>query len=237
MNRPQPSHRSLSPSTRKQLARYALAAAAAGASALALASPASAGIVYQPVGATVNLADPLWAVQLPLNSAIQPASISIDLTRSQFGSSAFLSILRAAGSNDGVDPAMLPAGAQVSAALPLTPLASLVSHLSIHSSLGVVSIMSSFGPWTGGGPGYLGFEFNVGAGEQFGWVGLDVQYPNEAQVTGFAYETTPGVGIEAGERPATAVPEPGTLGLLALGCLGLALLEAKRRAATKGAAR
>lgn len=73
---------------------------------------------------------------------------------------------------------------------------------------------------------YVGLTFPAGANNHFGWVRVDVN--NAAKtllIKDWGYETTPSVGIPAG------VPEPGTLGMLAAGGLGLAALRKKRQAA------
>jgi hypothetical protein len=77
------------------------------------------------------------------------------------------------------------------------------------------------------GRGYIGFSFDAGAGTQYGWlqVKMETGVPHNAfTVVDYAYA---GVGerIYAGQP----VPEPGSLGLLATGGIGLLLWRRKRR--------
>ena len=69
---------------------------------------------------------------------------------------------------------------------------------------------------------YLGVRFDIGGGYQYGWIGVN-RIGFELEAFAWGYETTPGVSIPAG-----AVPEPGTLAMLALGAG--ALLRRKRPA-------
>jgi hypothetical protein len=72
--------------------------------------------------------------------------------------------------------------------------------------------------WLGTGEGYLGFRFDSGSGMQYGWMRLrmDEGAPgNSFTVLDYAYGDV-GDMVSAG-----AIPEPGSLGLLALGGLGL----------------
>ena len=81
--------------------------------------------------------------------------------------------------------------------------------------------------------GYMGVEFKDAASNPFfGWVDLATKAYDpadlasyEVTVYGYAYETVSGQGIAAG---ATAVPEPDSLALLAVGAAGL--LARKRKA-------
>jgi len=73
--------------------------------------------------------------------------------------------------------------------------------------------------------GYLGFEFTDSTGLHFGWAYLSLDpHATTGVLSEFAYDTIPGQAIEAGQ---TSTPEPGTLGLLALGALGLGLWRRK----------
>lgn len=92
-----------------------------------------------------------------------------------------------------------------------------------------------------GTPGYIGLRFSLGPeGEQsvhFGYAKVGVNaYPTggseapltaEVQVYSAAYEAEAGADIAI---PGEAVPEPGTLGMLALGAAGLVALRLRRRA-------
>ena len=80
--------------------------------------------------------------------------------------------------------------------------------------------------WKSPGQGYIGFEFNAGAGEQYGWVSVTTEGTagdNVFTINSYAYGDVGDV-VLAGE-----VPEPGSLGLLAVGGAGL-LAWRKRRA-------
>ncbi len=67
---------------------------------------------------------------------------------------------------------------------------------------------------------YLGVGFDLGAGDQYGWLGV-VRTGMELELFAWGYETEPGVSIIAG------VPEPGTLAVLVLG--GVVLAGCRRR--------
>lgn len=87
-----------------------------------------------------------------------------------------------------------------------------------------------------GGPpstGYLGLKFKIAGQDHFGWVRISIApvaapTPRFLTVHDAAYETVPGVGIPAG---ATGIPEPASLGLLALGSLGLTTMRRRKSAA------
>ncbi len=79
--------------------------------------------------------------------------------------------------------------------------------------------------------GFLGVKFMIAGQDHFGWVRMTVDgnvglTPNAITLHDLAYETTPGVGIAAG-----AVPEPGGLGLLALGGIGVTAMRRRKKAA------
>jgi hypothetical protein len=82
-----------------------------------------------------------------------------------------------------------------------------------------------------GGPaatGYLGFRFRIGTDDHYGWVRISVEpaglpSPRFVTVHDAAYETLPNTGLVAG------VPEPASLGLLALGGTGLTAMRRRRQ--------
>ncbi len=72
---------------------------------------------------------------------------------------------------------------------------------------------------------YAGFQFSAADGLHYGWLFLNVN-AGVIDFTGAAYESTPGVAIAAG-----AIPEPGTMAMLALGAVGVLGATIKRRRA------
>jgi hypothetical protein len=73
---------------------------------------------------------------------------------------------------------------------------------------------------------YLGFEFLIGGKKHYGWARIEFNgfnFQRSASVLGYAYETTPGKAIRAGdEGPQTnASTQPATLGALAAGASAL----------------
>lgn len=73
--------------------------------------------------------------------------------------------------------------------------------------------------WKTAGTGFIGFRFNGGTGIEYGWARLTVSgtTANTFTVVDYAWGDA-GTPIATGQ---TAVPEPGSLGLLALGASGL----------------
>lgn len=84
-------------------------------------------------------------------------------------------------------------------------------------------------PWANvenGSSHYLGFKFIISGQPHLGWVELSMEKPDPSfTVLGYAWETSPGVSIQAGETP-----EPSSLLLFAAGAAGIAALRRKRRA-------
>ncbi len=75
-----------------------------------------------------------------------------------------------------------------------------------------------------GVPTYLGVYFPVDDGTHYGWIGVVRQNTLELDAFAWGYETEAGVPIAAG-----AVPEPGTLSLLACGLIGLLCYAWRKR--------
>jgi len=71
---------------------------------------------------------------------------------------------------------------------------------------------------------YLGVRFDLGSGDQYGWIGV-VRTGPDLDAFAWGYETDPGVPIEAG----ALVPEPGSLAMLAVGAAAMA--RRRRRSA------
>jgi hypothetical protein len=79
------------------------------------------------------------------------------------------------------------------------------------------------------GVGFIGFRFNVGNGMQFGWARVDMAGApdNSFTLVDYAWGDA-GDAIRAGQ---TVIPEPGSLGLLAVGAVGLVFWRKRRAAA------
>ena len=97
----------------------------------------------------------------------------------------------------------------------------------VDSSWGGVSVRSTpdgqyprLGVWRGNfglnGEVFIAFRLPTAGGYQYGWIGIDTDPANPEKfvprLTGWAYQTQPGLSITAG-----AVPEPGTLALAGIG--------------------
>lgn len=85
--------------------------------------------------------------------------------------------------------------------------------------------------WLTPGTGFVGFKFNGGAGVEYGWARINMTSgtpENEFIVVDYAWADA-GTAIQTGQ---TAVPEPGSLGLLAVGAAGLLLWRKSRAKAS-----
>ncbi len=104
---------------------------------------------------------------------------------------------------------------------------------------GTVNRMASnglHGKWKTAGTGFLGFEFNPGGGVEYGWARVTIggggtKAYSKMTLVDYAYGT-PGQAITAGQ---TAVPEPASLGLLAVGAVGLFCIRGAKKGKTSSA--
>ena len=85
--------------------------------------------------------------------------------------------------------------------------------------------------FTAPGTGYVGFQFDLGGGTQYGYAEVVVNGVPDNRAT-FVQYSWGGVGesITAGQI-ANVVPEPGALGILALGAVGVGAWRRRRQAA------
>ena len=102
-----------------------------------------------------------------------------------------------------------------------------------------------YGPWAHGGNGFLGLRFAVDGEIHYGWAELKVRDLYQTRLAygellvAYAYDTVPNQPIFAGEglletgSPDSVTPEPGTLGLLALGSLGLGFWRRRKAVANQ----
>ena len=100
------------------------------------------------------------------------------------------------------------------------------------TSFGTLAFRGGYGndQWLDAGIGFVGLRFNTGAGVQYGWVRLNMNGSPDNSFTMVDY-----AWADLGENIVTGqVPEPGSLGLLALGALGLVAWRKQRAKAEKG---
>jgi hypothetical protein len=89
----------------------------------------------------------------------------------------------------------------------------------------------AFGFWFDAVNEFVALEFDIAGQSHYGWARLSVSGSSDVNTAGtatlhdWAYESIPGAQIRTGQ---TAVPEPGSLGLLALGAVGLAAYRRRR---------
>jgi len=117
-----------------------------------------------------------------------------------------------------------------------------ISNCNFYPQIGLGGLMLIKAPYSGAsffakGNGYIGFRFNNGAGMQYGWVRLKMPGPPyfEARFKLVDYAWgDPGDQVVTGQTSSAgdqveAVPDQGSLGLLALGGAGLMVWRKRRR--------
>jgi hypothetical protein len=236
----------LSKTAVRRLNSYALAAGAAAAGALALAHPAEAKIVYTPAHLVI-VSNPTGIYNLDLNHdgvndfAIRDMTFNTGdfihgaLSIDPFGKNAvegkgFVYALRR--------------GALIGSKQPFS-----APQTMTNCVLAATRSLTCFGSWHEATNRYLGLKFHVDGKVHYGWARLSVMTNIAgitATLTGYAYETIPNKGIIAGQTKGTddsrveqlnpasltqPVPEPATLGMLALGSPGQSIWRREEDAA------
>jgi hypothetical protein len=134
---------------------------------------------------------------------------------------------RASGDNYYNYASRLPFGENISAGN--------FTHGSFHYGLLASGARHIYSQWGHRGTGFVGFRFNSGAGMQYGWARVSMVggSRNAFTVLDYAY-ADPGEPIGAGQRRSNEqVAQQGSVGLLAIGAVGL-LVWRKNRSRTAG---
>ena len=212
----------------RRLVSYAAAACAAGVGMVPLAQPAKADIVYTPANQQLGT-----EMSLPIdlnNNGVFEFGLHNEVSSTTAGRlNNVFAYGRAKG--DGVFleklnfAAALRAGARIGTGDPF----SLVGFMATRWKTSYKGGAGTAGYWANVTDRYLGLEFEIDGQEHYGWARLNVTngpgISIDTVLTGYAYNTVAGQPILAGQG---SVPEPGTLGLLALGSLGLGFWRRKR---------
>ncbi|HXJ95586.1 MAG TPA: PEP-CTERM sorting domain-containing protein [Terriglobia bacterium] len=236
----------------QRLAAYALAAGAAGVGLLA-AAPARADVIYTPANQTLTNGTLIIDLNHDAVSDFQftnfGGSLPCCVKRLDGGQSVFFRTLNVNGLGNPGNQVMLQgsSAAALERGALIGPGANFGSPRAMAGEVYVIAYSTGtgqgrksaypFGPWANNGERFLGLMFDVSGQEHFGWAELTVTtgvtpgFPGSpfvtATLTGYAYDTVAGQSLTAGQGQTS---EPGTLGLLALGSLGLGLWRRRKRA-------
>jgi PEP-CTERM motif len=219
--RPQP----LAGLLQRRLDRYVLAcsATAAGAAGLTATQQADGAIVYSGVKnlpVLVSGGGLYFDVEPPFTSAEEPRPAGWEINPYVGGSKLYVV--------EDNDPDHAAGGIGTMVVI----VGGNAANLPVGTQINVTSAFSATGFYGGveipnGQTGYIGFKFDPDsvAGQQsfYGWFLMSVDSSNGGTVTSWAYENT-GAGIAAG-----AIPEPGSLAMLAMGAVGLSRWRRRRQ--------
>jgi len=226
----------LSESVQRRLNSYALAASTAGVGMAALALPAEARIVYTPANFYVGGKLPIDLNHDGINDFIVHSTTLCGA----FGCLTTLGVWAASGKNG------------IAYKFNQDPLALALregSRIGFKRKFTGSAIMCDFrkyssrtyhtGYWFQTTDRYLGLKFQIKGKMHYGWARFKVKFCR-AILTGYAYETIPGKAIIAGATKGpddeltasfnTHVPQPASLGSLALGAPGLSIWKREESA-------
>jgi hypothetical protein len=238
----------LSESVHQQLNMYAIAAGAAGVGVLALAQPAEAKIVYTPAHRVIRLHNN-YPIDLnhdgKTDFTIKNSNFCTDACHYNLFAipgpdhKANGIIGYAKGSAPYYLASALKHGARIAPGRQfLDRTAGMIQAAACSTTFCFLS-----GEWKNVQNRYLGLRFQIKGQTHYGWARLTVKVvrpPNSsitAILTGYAYETIPNKAIIAGKTkgtedtsveesnatPTAPIPEPATLGMLAMGAPGLSI--------------
>ena len=217
----------------RRLRSYAVAACAAGAGVLPLAQPAKADIIYTP--ANQQLVTEMY-LPIDLNhDGVFDLGFHNEVDSTTIGrSNDVFAYGRARGNGVLLEKLNNAAALRSGARIGTGDAFSLVGFMATRWKTSYQGKGGTGGYWANVTNRYLGLEFEINGQEHYGWARLSVTNGPDISIdtvlTGYAYNTVAGQQILAGQG---AVPEPGTLGLLALGSLGLGFWRRRKAVASQ----
>jgi hypothetical protein len=212
-----------------QLKSYALAAAAAGAGLLTFSDTANAAVVYTPT--QITLTDGQVNIDLDADG-ITDFTLVDHLKELSFYSNRMLGVVGPSGANvvkGNGGAAAMQMNSIISSGRVFQPVNKARGRM---ASVGYRCVTSSacqsfaIGPFKQVKNKYLGFKFTTNGATHYGWARLNVAYKNQSggnstidvYLSGYAYETVPGLSIRAGQTTAADSSQVrGSLGELARG--------------------